>query len=141
MADNFEWNSAPNGGDADGQGGAPALVAASRTDRTVRARVEPWLSDCRTLSDTVGQMSDTVGVMSDCRMSDTVGRLSDTCRSYVGAVGQVLTVMVCCYCRTLSDTVGLSDCRTCRTLSDCRKTVGHCRTLSEHCWTVGRLSG
>ena len=50
---------------------------------------EPWLSDCRTLSDAVGRMSDAVGRMSDCRMSE----LSDQCRSTVGR------------CRMLSDRV------------------------------------
>ena len=83
---------------------------------------EPWLSDCRTLSDAVGQMSDTVGC---CR---TVG-----CRSCRTTVGR---------CRMLSDAVGLvrclrsvGHCRTVGSLSDCR-TVGHCRTLSvtvEYC--------
>ena len=41
----------------------------------VDARLEPWMSDCRTLSDAVGQMSDTVRGVSDCRMSDAIGRM------------------------------------------------------------------
>ena len=58
---------------------------------TANHKIEPWLSDCRTLSDAVGQMSDAVGGLSDCQMSDTVGRVSDACRTPVGTVGQCLT--------------------------------------------------
>ena len=104
-----------------------------------RERPEPWLSDCRTLSDAVERMSDAVGGLSDSQMSDAVECLSDACRTNVGAVGQCLTGKGHVQCRTLSDAVGL-----CRTLSDCR-TVGHCRItvglLSDYCRIpIGSLS-
>ena len=45
---------------------------------------EPWLSDCRTLSDTSVGLSDTVGRLSEATVGHTVGRLSDGCRTAVG---------------------------------------------------------
>ena len=88
--------------------------------------------DCRT---TVGRLSDncrtTVGQLSDCRLSDcrtycrtTVGLLSEL-SDHSRMVTRSSTVG---HCRTLSDTVGLSDCRTVGTVG----TVG---LLSE--FTVG----
>jgi hypothetical protein len=104
---------------------------------------EPWLSELSELSDTVGALSDTVGALSDCvGLSDCwtpVGPLSDHCRTTVGGCRTSMTGKVHTHCRTLSDcrtTVGLSDCRTVGALSDhCRTTVG----LSD-CRTVGLLS-
>ena len=100
-----------------------SLDSLSATQRQAD-QVEPWLSELSDLSDSSVGLSDSVG---HCRtvglsdLSDTVGY----CRILSDIGLDKMTDSMIPTCRTLSDTVGLSDCRI---LSD---TVGYsyCRTL------------
>eukprot|EP00966_Prymnesium_polylepis_P032150 748159-Prymnesium_polylepis.2 len=78
-------------------------------------RLEDMHMNCRTAVGTVGQLLE---LSDSCRTVERTGDMEDRAGAWYGRV----------YCRddcrTLSDTVGLSDCRTVGLSDDCRMTVG-----------------